>query len=195
MAIREGFLQRMELSILLQPFDSRDFATVSLRSKRRARFHRAAIQKHRAGTAISRIAPDVRPGQLQRFAQKLHQQRPRFHFPPERLSVHFHRDGHAHTRFRHRCGSPPCVRLVRGAARLRSIASPVPLRAAAYTPPCPACPLAAPPRCGSLPPRGPSPLRPAPFRATPLLPLWPEWPSTPRNPAQSRRPCTLLLLS
>ena len=83
----EGLLQRVELAVAREPpRRSRTVGAVDLRGEQEARAHGDAVQAHRAGAADAVLAADVRPGQPDRVAQEVGQQRAAAP-PPRGLAV------------------------------------------------------------------------------------------------------------
>src|SRR5258708_3077213 len=64
----EALLHRMELAALLQALDRRDLRAIGLHREHGARFHRVAVQNHRARAAVRGIAADVRARHPEHFA-------------------------------------------------------------------------------------------------------------------------------
>lgn len=63
MFLNESLLDRMKLSLLLQPFDGHQPAPVGLNGKEGARFDRPAVEQDGAGAAVAGVASDVGAGQ------------------------------------------------------------------------------------------------------------------------------------
>src|SRR5438093_13097302 len=61
-----------------------------------AALHGVAVDMHRAGAALARIAADVRPGEIQLVAQHVGEERPRLHLGSPRGAVHVEGDGTLH---------------------------------------------------------------------------------------------------
>src|SRR5215510_8844728 len=74
MLLPESFLNGMQLAALLQSFDGTDVAAVRLYGEDRARLHRIAVDDDGAGTAVRRVAADVRARQTEVIAQQVDQQ-------------------------------------------------------------------------------------------------------------------------
>ena len=74
----EALLQRVQFAVRGQPLDGRHLAAVGLHRKHRAGLRAAAVDEHGARAALARVAADVRAGQVQLFAQEVHEQRARF---------------------------------------------------------------------------------------------------------------------
>src|SRR5262249_48067464 len=72
----EGFLERMELSILGKPLDRRQTRAVGLGGEHHACLDRLTIHPDGAGTALARVTTDGRPRQAERLAQGADQQKP-----------------------------------------------------------------------------------------------------------------------
>jgi hypothetical protein len=79
MALPKSLLKRMQIFSLRQPFDRRNISAVGLHRKHRAGLHRGIIQHHRARSANTGLAADVRAGQSEDFAKKMNQEQSRFH--------------------------------------------------------------------------------------------------------------------
>src|SRR5271167_1826529 len=92
MAVAERLLHWMKLAIFRQAFNREYLAAIGLKGKNGARLHALAVEQHSASAAIAGVASDVRAGQAQLFAQKLYQQRARFHLARTRLPVYLHTD-------------------------------------------------------------------------------------------------------
>jgi len=75
----EGFLKRMQIFSLRQPFDRHNISAVSLHRKHSAGLHCGIIQHHRARSANTGLAADVRARQSEDIAKKMNQEQPRFH--------------------------------------------------------------------------------------------------------------------
>src|SRR5262249_13810607 len=73
----EALLDRVELTVLVEALDGDDAAAVGLDREQRARLHRRAVEQDRARAAAARVAADVGPGQLQRAADEMDEQRAR----------------------------------------------------------------------------------------------------------------------
>ena len=64
----------MELAVFRKAFDCEDFCPVSLHCEHCAGLHASAIQQDGARATISRVAADVRPGEIEFLAKKFYQQ-------------------------------------------------------------------------------------------------------------------------
>ena len=81
-----------------QSFDRGDIRAVGLGHEHGAGFHRFAVHRDRAGTAVRCFASDVRTGDVQAFAQGVDQQFTRFGQKLLFLAIHRQFDVHL---FRH----------------------------------------------------------------------------------------------
>jgi hypothetical protein len=88
--VHEGLLHRVQFFPLGQAFNGGDIGAVRLDGEHGAGFHRVAVDMNDAGTALARIAPDVRTGKTKIFANELRQQRASFDFTADSFSVHGH---------------------------------------------------------------------------------------------------------
>ena len=70
----------MKLAVGREPFDRRDLGAVGLNGQDGTALRAAAVEHDRAGAALAGVAPHVRAGQVQLFAQEVDQKRPRFDF-------------------------------------------------------------------------------------------------------------------
>src|SRR5205814_1292373 len=59
--------------------DGRDLGAVCLHGEHRARLHRTAVEMDRARATVGRVASDVRTGEPEVFAKRIHKQRSRLH--------------------------------------------------------------------------------------------------------------------
>ena len=84
----EAFLQWVQLIALGQAFDRHDFGAVRLDREDRAGFGASAVDEHRAGAALTRIAADVRAGEVEVFAQEVDEEHAWLHVPFADLAVH-----------------------------------------------------------------------------------------------------------
>ena len=84
----------MELAVLLEPLDGHDRPAVRLDGEDRARLHRPAVEEHRAGAAVGRVAPDVGPGEAEHLPDQVDQEQPGLDVGVAPLAVD--RDAHAH---------------------------------------------------------------------------------------------------
>src|SRR5882762_9814158 len=111
----EALLHRMELARLLQALDRGDLGAVGLHREHGAGFDRLAVEVHRAGAAMARIAAHVRARHPEHFADKMHEQKARLDFRLAHRAV----DGHADLVHRHgqllpaRCTAVRSARVVR----------------------------------------------------------------------------------
>ena len=76
----EGFLQRIELAVLGQPFHRLDRAAVHPHGQLAARIQRRAVHQNGAGAALAAIAADLGARELQVVAQQLDQGPAVLHF-------------------------------------------------------------------------------------------------------------------
>ena len=88
----EALLQRVQLAVRRQPFDGRDRRAVGLHREHRAGLRAAAVDEHRAGAALARVAADVRAGEAEMLAQEVHEQQARLDVALRDLAVDRHRD-------------------------------------------------------------------------------------------------------
>jgi hypothetical protein len=87
----ERLLHRMQWSVRLgQSFDGGDFGALALQSEGCAGLPRNAIYVNDASATLRSVAADMRTGQPQILAQKLHQQGARFDIPADGFAVHRH---------------------------------------------------------------------------------------------------------
>jgi hypothetical protein len=96
MVLMESHLHRMQFVIPGYPLDSRDICTLRLHCKHRAALHRAAIQMHDAGTALTRVTSHVRPGLSEIIAEQLDQQRATFDCCRPGFAIYGYRDFAGH---------------------------------------------------------------------------------------------------
>ena len=85
-------LHGMELAVGREPFDRRHLAAGGLQREHRAALHGAAVDEHRAGAALARVAADVRPRQPETVAQRVDEQRASFDLEGARLAVDAERE-------------------------------------------------------------------------------------------------------
>ena len=89
----EALLQRMQLAVLgASPSMVVTVGAVGLHGEDRARLRAAAVDEHRARAALARVAADVRAGQVELFAQEVHEQRARLDVRLAHLAVDGDRD-------------------------------------------------------------------------------------------------------
>jgi hypothetical protein len=74
----EALLKGMQLAVAREALDGGDFGAIRLHGQQRAGFYGLAIQKHRAGTAQRRLAPDVGAGEFGLIAEKIGEQQAGF---------------------------------------------------------------------------------------------------------------------
>ena len=74
----EALLHRMQLAFRRQPFDRHHRRAVGLHREDRARLRAAAVDEHGARAALAGVAADMRAGEIEMFAQEVHEQRARF---------------------------------------------------------------------------------------------------------------------
>ena len=91
--VAERRLHRMQLVALGDAFDGGDVGACGLRRQHRAGFHRAAVDMDHAGAALAGVAADMGAGQIEIFAQEMHQQRAVLDVDRDRLAVHCQFDG------------------------------------------------------------------------------------------------------
>src|SRR5690348_16644658 len=68
--IHERLLQRAELAVLPEPFDRPHLLAVGPHREVAAGIHRAAVEDHRAGTALTAVAADLRSGHAEFVAER-----------------------------------------------------------------------------------------------------------------------------
>ena len=91
----EAVLQRMQVAVRREPLDRRDRRAVGLDREDRARLRAAAVDEDGAGSALAGVAPDVRAGQTQLFAEEVDEEHARVDVSLANLAVDGHRDlGH-----------------------------------------------------------------------------------------------------
>ena len=73
-------LHRMQLVAVREPFDGRDLIAFVRDREAETGVHPAAVDQHSAGAALAVIATFLRAGQMQMFAQRIEQGRPRIDF-------------------------------------------------------------------------------------------------------------------
>jgi len=83
----------MQLAIFGQAFDRHDLRAIRLNREYSARFHRFPVHHYRTGATIGCVTPDVGAGQIELFAQELHQEQPRLHAERIDLAIDRHSDG------------------------------------------------------------------------------------------------------
>ena len=66
----------MQAAALREALDRRHLGAGGLEREYGAALHRAAVDEHRAGAALARVAADVSAGQPQPVAQRMDEQRP-----------------------------------------------------------------------------------------------------------------------
>src|SRR5207249_8320571 len=116
---------------------------MSLKSKKRARLHRLAVEQNRTRAAVAGITTNMRARQTKCFTQKIDQQLPGFHFSVVNLPVNSDSYLNALRSDRRIHAIPQPVRHDFAAAKLRVLFSPHASRALSYIPPIHACPAAA----------------------------------------------------
>ena len=82
----------MESAILGQPFDGGDTGMITPCGQRRTRLDTLAIDQDDTSTALTGITPDVGTGQIELFAQVVHQQRAIFDIARMGLPVYCYRN-------------------------------------------------------------------------------------------------------
>ena len=70
----EALLQGMELGAVRQPLDRLEALAIGLHGEGSAALDRAAVHQHGAGAAAGGVAADVGAGQVEHFADEVHQQ-------------------------------------------------------------------------------------------------------------------------
>src|SRR5271165_1903120 len=90
--VLKRLLHRMKLATLREPLDRRDMRTLAACRQRRAALDRLAVDMDDAGPALRRVAADMRAGEPQMIAQKLHEQRPWIDLGRHLPAVYRHRD-------------------------------------------------------------------------------------------------------
>src|SRR5258706_4037773 len=111
----EALLHRMELAALLQALDRGDLRAVGLHREHGAGFDWLAVEVHRAGAAVARIAAGMRARHPEHFADQVHAQKARLDFRLAHRAV----DGYADLVHRHgqfppaRCTALRSARVVR----------------------------------------------------------------------------------
>ena len=88
----ERRLHGVELAVGREPLDRRHLAAGGLQREHRAALHGAAVDEHRAGAALARVAADVRPRQAEPVAQGVDEQRAPFDLEGARLPVDAERE-------------------------------------------------------------------------------------------------------
>ena len=79
MLFLKSFLQWMEFAVIGHAFDGANLATIRLHGKYGTGFHRPAIQKDRAGTAVCGVAANMRSGERQDVTDEMDQEKPRLY--------------------------------------------------------------------------------------------------------------------
>src|SRR2546426_11150070 len=96
-AVVEGHLHRVQLAVLRrQALDGGDLGAMHLCGQHVAGLHRLAIDVHGAGTALRRVAADVRAGEAQVLAQELDEQGRWRDLACDRRAVHLECDDQTH---------------------------------------------------------------------------------------------------
>src|SRR5262249_22074914 len=90
--VGEGLLHGMQPAALRDPLDRKNLLLVTLDGKDRARFYRLPVQVHRAGAALPGVPAEVGAGEMQSVAEKMRQQRSRFHLALHPAAVDLYRD-------------------------------------------------------------------------------------------------------
>ena len=87
--LAERLLHRMQRTVRRrQPFDREHVGAFELQRQHGAGFDRLAVDVNDAGAALRRVAADMRAGEPQILAQKLHQQRARIDVGGDGFAVH-----------------------------------------------------------------------------------------------------------
>ena len=97
----EGLLERRQVAVAGEALDRRDLRALGLDREQHAALHRLAVQMHRAGAAVARVAADVRPREPEVVADEVDEEAPRRHLELDLLAVDLERDGHARDGIRH----------------------------------------------------------------------------------------------
>src|SRR5205823_11939043 len=92
--LKESFLDRIELAVLLQSFHRHDLTAVRLNGERRARLDRLSVEQDRACAARRGLAPDVRARHFEVLADEMDEKKARLDFRLFYCSVN--RDGDFH---------------------------------------------------------------------------------------------------
>src|SRR6266550_5365564 len=74
--VPEGLLERLEGRPVGHPLDRPDLGAVRLDGEHRARLGALAVHVDRAGTAVARVAADVRTGEQEHIAQEVDEEQP-----------------------------------------------------------------------------------------------------------------------
>src|SRR3990172_142456 len=90
--LHEAFLDGVEVSVLGQTLHRRDLGAVGLDREHGATLDRASVHEHGAGAAGSRVAADVRSGEVQLLADEVDEEKPGFHLPGVGLPVQLERN-------------------------------------------------------------------------------------------------------
>src|SRR2546428_1443787 len=85
---QEGFLHRVQLSALDQPFDGGDAGALELRDQLQAGVHPLSVDDHGAGAALSHVASLLRTRETEVLPQRIQQDEPRLDLQPASLTVH-----------------------------------------------------------------------------------------------------------
>jgi hypothetical protein len=83
----EALLDRVQRVGASEPLDRRDLTAIGLDREDRARLHRVAVEMDGAGAAVGRVTTDVRPGQAELVAQRMHEQHSRLDLDVAGLAV------------------------------------------------------------------------------------------------------------
>ena len=94
----EGLLQRIQPTVLEQPFDRLHRTAVHPDRELAARVDRLAVDEHRAGAALAAIAADLGAGEAEVVAQRLGEGPAIFDPQGARRPVHGHLDRGAGSR-------------------------------------------------------------------------------------------------
>src|SRR5262249_32453976 len=73
----ESFLERVELTVLLEALHRHDLLAPRLHGEHRARLHGPAVEENGAGATVSRIAADVSAGESEDVTDKVNEQEAR----------------------------------------------------------------------------------------------------------------------
>src|SRR5215470_14320799 len=92
----ERGLQRREVGIVRQPFDSHDLGAVRLHREHQACAHGVTIDEDRTGTTHTMFASNMRTGQAQVMAQAISKREPRLDLDRHLIAVYFESDWGLH---------------------------------------------------------------------------------------------------
>src|SRR5512144_1769283 len=89
----ERLLERGELAVPRETLDGGDAHTFRLDGQQHAALHGLAVQVHRAGTAVPRVAADMRPGEAEVVAEEVDEEPARRNLVLDLLAVDLDRHG------------------------------------------------------------------------------------------------------